>query len=74
MAQEITAYIKCQMCGGTHEFLTSTGIDGQIVPCPYCPDGFIEFSKITFDPGHDDIMDKCNDIITKCNDILEALP
>lgn len=75
MAQELIIYTKCQHCGGAGETIVSAGIYGETIPCnwPNCENGYIALNKIIFDPGHDDIMDKCNDILVKCNDILEAI-
>lgn len=74
MAQEITIYTKCPQCNGSgvHQSSHGPGSNPSIV-CnwPGCENGYIALSKIIYDPGHDDIIDKCNDIIDKCNDILE---
>ncbi|MFX0022195.1 MAG: hypothetical protein ACFE9S_07700 [Candidatus Hermodarchaeota archaeon] len=75
MAQELELYRKCPQCNGTGTFQSAHGVNGSSMPCnwPGCVDGYTSFSKMTLDPGVDDVINKCNDIIDKCNDILEAL-
>lgn len=76
MAQTIELYKKCSQCNGIGTFQPAHGPGGSPITCtwPGCNSGYILCGKYNSDPGHDDIMDKCNDIINKCNDILEALP
>lgn len=74
MAQELVIYRKCHQCNGTGIHQSSHGLGGSPITCnwPGCNGtGYIATEKITYDPGHDDIMDKCNDILDKCNNILD---
>ena len=73
--QSVPTYQKCTQCSGTGEISTSSGTNGQVIPCtwPGCVGGYIEIGNTKLDPGIDDVMDKLNDVIDKCNDILEAV-
>ena len=73
---QVTTYRLCPQCNGTGEYLTSGGVDGQVVPCPWpgCNQtGYVVLGMTEFDPGLDDILDRVNDVLDKCNDILEEV-
>lgn len=78
MAQEVTLYEKCNVCGGDGVVTTTGSQDGTPQqwesPCTACDgSGFNVWGKMTFDPGLDDIMDKCNDIKEKVDEIKEVV-
>ena len=72
--QDIKLFMECPQCAGEGEFYTGGGpTQTGPIPCnwPGCNgSGYIEAGTLPFDPGLDDVIDKCNDIIDKCNDIL----
>lgn len=72
MAQELNITVSCPACGGTG--LQPIGIQGDTQLCLTCGGtGELAISKVTVDPGIDDVINKCNDILDKCNDILEKV-
>lgn len=74
MAQEIQIYTKCPQCNGTGMFNPGPPTDPPLeCTWPGCEGGYIALSKTTFDPGNDDVVDKCEDILDKCDNIIELL-
>lgn len=73
MAQEILLYTKCTQCNGDGQFEIGSGQYQQTITCnwPGCVNGYIQCSKVTIDPGLDDITDKMDDLMDKLNDVKE---
>lgn len=72
MAQTVVTYEKCPQCNGTTFFSVASGSGGSgQLDCHWtgCVDGYIEKEKTTYDPGLDDLMDRCDDVMDKLGDI-----
>ena len=80
MAQEIVTYEKCPQCKGTGTFEYAKGSQGSgVMTCNWTGcggSGYIAREKTTYDPGLDDILNKCNDnneLLLEIKAIVDAL-